>query len=524
MDSPILEFQSEKLGLLSVPWDTAVLSFRATWGTLALYLGLFSIASPILLALYNYYFHPIAHVKGPFIASISPIWLIRSVSGHRLNNDIEKVHAEYGPVVRIGPNELSFATEDALKTIHNPGPDGGHFTKQGTIESLLAKLIWAAPNLLTTTDRTAHKRLRTALQPAFTAKALMEQEDIVQHHVNRAVDSLGSRLREDKIVSISDYVGKMIWSIVGDLSFGEPLLHDQMSTYEKMKYTYGKGAPLLELFQFLTETPILGGLAKLPVMIVPHIFRVPKNFLLMNQLRGCIERQGGRRDFLTAILSAKESAGLTQPEMLSNSALFAMVGYDTSATTLSAVFYHVLRDPDHYQRVQGEVREAYSSISDITAQSVLRLPYLNACIQETLRLTPPINGRGSHRISPGAMIDGLYVPKGVNVSADIWTIQRKPEYWALADKFRPDRWLDNGPGTVFEHDEVGGLTYRPFLVGPRVCIGREMALQSIRLTVAKVAFSFDLEMANKDTFVWERDAGNDYVWHDYHVLVRKRAH
>lgn len=55
--------------------------------------------------------------------------------------------------------------------------------------------------------------------------------------------------------------------------------------YEKLKYTYGKGAPLLELFQFLTETPLFGGLAKLPVMIVPHIFRVPKNFLLMNQLR-----------------------------------------------------------------------------------------------------------------------------------------------------------------------------------------------------------------------------------------------
>ncbi|KAK1446450.1 hypothetical protein CCUS01_12415 [Colletotrichum cuscutae] len=134
-----------------------------------------------------------------------------------------------------------------------------------------------------------------------------------------------------------------------------------------------------------------------------------------------------------------------------------MVGYDTSATTLSAVFYHVLRDPDHYQRIQVEVREAYSSISDITAQSV-------------------------------------------NVSADIWTIQRKPEYWALADKFWPDRWLGNGPGTVFEYDVR--TSYRPFLVGPRVCIGREMALQSIRLTVAKVAFSFDLGMANKDTSVW----------------------
>lgn len=57
----------------------------------------------------------------------------------------------------------------------------------------------------------------------------MEQEDIVQHHVNRAVENLGAGLEEGRIVNVSDHFAKMIWGIVGDLSFGEPLLDDQMS-------------------------------------------------------------------------------------------------------------------------------------------------------------------------------------------------------------------------------------------------------------------------------------------------------
>ncbi|GJC80770.1 cytochrome P450 monooxygenase ATR14 [Colletotrichum liriopes] len=171
---------------------------------------------------------------------------MRSVSGHRLNNDIEKVHAQYGLIIRAvltlvskraccshRSQRIIIRYRRCSENHSQSRPNSGHFTKQGTIESLLAKLIWAAPNLLTTTDKAAHKRLRTTLQPAFTAKALMEQEDIVQHHVNKTVETLGAALKGEKIVNISDHFARMIWSVVGDLSFGEPLLHDQMSTLRR---------------------------------------------------------------------------------------------------------------------------------------------------------------------------------------------------------------------------------------------------------------------------------------------------
>ncbi|KAI6359389.1 hypothetical protein MCOR25_007083 [Pyricularia grisea] len=473
------------------------------------------------LFIYNYWFHPIAHIDGPFWAKTTPFWLMSSVNRHRHNNDIEALHAKYGPVVRVGPNELSFATEEALKAIHNPPPSHPIFTKNGTIESLLARLVWSAPNLLSTHDKATHKRLRNALQPAFTAKSLLEQEGIGQYHIDKEVKKIMSISSKDHeaVFNLSENVAVMIWDIVGDLSFGEPLMRHQRDKYEHLKSTYATGAPLLELCQFLTEIPIIGRLATLPIIITPIVYRKPRHFLLMNKLKQWIDdHDGARKDFLTAIMAAKESANLTSEEMLSNSALFAMVGYDTTAATISALFYLLLKHPSSLGRLTAELRDAFPSKDKVTATATLKLPYLGAVIQETLRLLPPINGRGSHRISPGAVVDGLYVPPGVMVSADPWSIGRSPQYWAEPHAFRPERWVPGEQDELPWRQDVRSA-WRPFMVGPRACIGREMALQSIRLMVSKILVEMDLEMVNKD-FVWERDASNDYVWYNFDIFVK----
>jgi cytochrome P450 len=197
-----------------------------------------------------------------------------------------------------------------------------------------------------------------------------------------------------------------------------------------------------------------------------------------------------------------------------------MGGYDSSATTLSAIFYHLLQDPQQYKRLQSELHRAYSSVSDITCSGLLSQRMLSACINETLRLVPPLNGHGSHRITTsGTMIDGVWVPAGTLISADFYSLHRDPSCWAFPDEYRPERWLEehHGPGTPFEKDVR--TAWRPFSLGPRVCIGREMALQSIRLAVAKILYTCDMTLVNRD-FVWDRDAGSHYMWHGFDIVVK----
>ncbi|OLN95485.1 putative sterigmatocystin biosynthesis P450 monooxygenase stcF-like protein 3 [Colletotrichum chlorophyti] len=385
---------------------------------------------------------------------------------------------------------------------------------------MILRLVFPATNLLTVQDDAAHKTLRTALQPAFTAKALRDQEEITQQHVQTTVDALAAAAKTPEIsISLTRELGKMIWGIVGHLSFGQPLSIEQLDNYDHRKDVHARVAPIMELFQYMASIPVIGSIIIFSVNMSRKLFGSSQHILGKRELESHIASQRSGKDFLSAILAAKNAAHLTQDELYSNMTLLLMGGYDSSYVTLSALFYHLLSKPDVYRRLQSSLRRDFASADDITCLAVLQQPLLNACINEALRLVPPINGHGSHRVAAkGTAIEGVWVPAGTLVSADIYTIQRDPKCWAFPDEYRPERWLDesNGPGTPFEKDVR--TSWRPFALGPRACIGREMALQSIRLSLAKIVYMFDLSLANRD-MVWDRDVGSHFLWHDFDVRV-----
>lgn len=221
-----------------------------------------------------------------------------------------------------------------------------------------------------------------------------------------------------------------------------------------------------------------------------------------------------------------------------------LAGYQTTATTLAATLHYVLRSPAAYATLCTEVRSAFAAEADITGDAVkARLPFLQACVKETLRLLPPANGKTAQRTATeqASVVAGVAIPKGTVVSADLYSIQRSPEHFARAGEFRPERWLarsgkgQQGPGEDEEEEEQGagsegekerGLyaadnwsAYRPFLIGTRACIGRHMAQQSIRLILATLLWNYDFELVDRDGFVWERDAGSSLIYTDYKVEV-----
>lgn len=79
------------------------------------------------------------------------------------------------------------------------------------------------------------------------------------------------------------------------------------------------------------------------------------------------------------------------------------------------VIVHLLTYPETHKILVEEIRGSFSNYSDIMPGPTLTaLPYLHACIEETLRMLPS-NNTGLPRISPGAMVDGQYIPEGVSV-------------------------------------------------------------------------------------------------------------
>lgn len=122
-----------------------------------------------------------------------------------------------------------------------------------------------------------------------------------------------------------------------------------------------------------------------------------------------------RKDFVSYILKKREELGITDWEMAAHSNALIVAGSETSATTLSGLHYWILHTPHAYEKLKAEIRGTFANLSEVNAQSLVNLPYLNACINETFRIYPPIP-IGMPRITPkgGCDIAGQYVPGGVS--------------------------------------------------------------------------------------------------------------
>lgn len=215
----------------------------------------------------------------------------------------------------------------------------------------------------------------------------------------------------------------------------------------------------------------------------------------------------GRSDFFSHILAR---GAWDVDTIASHTQLLVISGSEPIATALAATTYYLLKNPETLQTLQREVRGAFASDRKITGDATSRLEYLNAVIEEGLRLFPPSVVPLS-RYSPGATIGGHYVPPGVSVFNNGYPMSRDARYWDSPHLFRPERWV--GAGSELKRAS------QPFSTGPRVCLGVNLVYLDVRIALAKVIFNYDLELESKD-LDWERDVVLQGVWKKPAQLVR----
>lgn len=134
------------------------------------------------------------------------------------------------------------------------------------------------------------------------------------------------------------------------------------------------------------------------------------------QLQRRIQRQGAveHLDFIEQLIPADhippKGSELRHLEQVAGQLLLA--GYEPPSLWFYFTIYHLVQNQSALSVLTREIRTRFKSYEEITATSAATLPYLTACLKESLRFTPPLL-TGMPVISPGAMVDGKYVPKGV---------------------------------------------------------------------------------------------------------------
>lgn len=222
-----------------------------------------------------------------------------------------------------------------------------------------------------------------------------------------------------------------------------------------------------------------------------------------NKAKGVEEFADRRGDLLSMFLKAKEERPdfMTDERVLTMAVSMAFAGSETTAISLAAVFYFLLKHPDCYRKLMQELEEAVHSGKVESRQNRLvswtesqNLPYLDACIKEAFRLHPAA-GLPLERVVPsgGTEICGQIIPGGTIVGVSAWLVHRRQEiYGDDVDKYRPERWLKADKDRL---KEMNGTLFQ-FGAGSRTCIGKNISLLEIYKLVPSFLRRFEVFILN----------------------------
>lgn len=247
-----------------------------------------------------------------------------------------------------------------------------------------------------------------------------------------------------------------------------------------------------------------------------------------------------RGDFWDRVIEQSDfekGTGMTKPEMVANASILILGGSETTATLLSGTTYLLCKHPEIMKKLNDEVRSAFKHEDEIDLQSVGKLEYMLAVLDEGLRIYAPVPKQGN-RVVPdgGAFIAGKWVPGGVRTPPThqaplLTSLQTSVEVSQYAsnhsesnfhnpESFVPERWLNPSPPEYANDDRAARA---PFAMGPRNCIGRNLAYSEMRLILAKVCFNFDMELDEKRCGNWIGDQKIFGLWEKGPLWVKLTA-
>ncbi|KAM0331407.1 hypothetical protein ACHAQA_003080 [Verticillium albo-atrum] len=503
------------------------------------------ISTTLLLAwlVRNRYKNGLNKHPGPFLASLTDWWRFYDVWGQRPERTHINLHEKHGDVVRIGPNTLSFADPAALKTIY--GLNKGFIKSNFYIVQQSVVKGTSLQSLFSTTDNAFHSQFRRCVNAAFSMSALVQYEPFVDNTTKLFLDQTEKLFAGNpEGCDFTRWLQFYAFDVIGEITYSK-----RHGFVEKNEDIDGIVDYLAKLFLYVApigQIPLLDRLllknplylqlsqwglidATFPVARFARARMAERLPALADQEKSLLPvaaaaKQKQQPDLLSKFLAAREA----RPEFMSDTLVqtmavsMAFAGSETTAISLAAVFYYLLRTPAALERLRNEIDEKARSggFEDTTTGLVTwtegrELEYLDACIKEAFRLHPAA-GLPLERIVPpeGSEIAGVFVPGGTIVGCSAWVIHRnKAVFGEDVEAYRPERWLiGNGrsvEGLTDEEKEAEDKrvkemngTMLQFGMGSRTCIGKNISLLEIYKVVPSLLRRFEINFQdpNKE---WE---------------------
>ncbi len=340
---------------------------------------------------------------------------------------------------------------------------------------------------LLTADMAAWRPQRTLVQPAFHRSSL----DLVARHVADAVDRLMATWRylDGHVVDADAAMMHLALEVVGESLFGSDLSGEAdelaRATLDALDVVVKKArSPLQVPLSVPTPTNVVlrRAVARLDATV---------DAMLAERARRPLAEGEPARDMLDLLLAAHGDDGstLSQAQVRDQIVTFIVAGHETVASALTWAWSLLADDAEVLARLRAEV-EVTSGGDAPGIDDLPRLPFTAAVLDEVLRLYPPAWLVTRRSLEPDEL-GGVEVPADALIIVSPWIVHRDERLWPDPERFDPDRFLDEHGAR--RRDLVASSAYLPFGAGPRLCIGRDMALLEGILVLASLVTKVDLE-------------------------------
>lgn len=358
--------------------------------------------------IYRIFFDPLRSFPGPKLWAASKVPQVYSETSGNIVYDLLALHQKYGSIVRIGPNDLSFTSEgvwrdvfsyrmghEEFSKVHIPPAMNG---KYGILRYLSSVSLHSrVSNVSYSANRQDHARFRKVMSSSFSDKAIRDQQPIIQEYVDSLIESL--RDQSDKEPqNIVQFLNWTTFDIIGKLALGE-----SFGSLEK-----GQNHPWVSaIFKAVKIIVVVNGIKQLGFgSLLNYLMPLNANEarrlnwkLVSERVESRMQRGTNEGDFWDPILKRLQDEKLVSmsvEEMKCNASQLVLAGSETTATLLSGCLFYLLCNPSWIEKVTAEVRSSFQDSHDIDLFSVSSLKYMEAVLEESMRIYPPVPAQVSY--------------------------------------------------------------------------------------------------------------------------------
>ncbi|KAG0209506.1 hypothetical protein BGX28_010279 [Mortierella sp. GBA30] len=437
----------------------------------------------------------------------------------------------------MSPNIVSVADKDAIREILVTAD----YPKSEIYEGLE---LYNQHNLFTSRNKDFHKNRRRLVAPAFGLQYLRTLEPIMHDCIVVLIQKIDEILADPRSVktgqersakvlpqgqvNICSFMNRLSLDIIGETAFGE--------TFQMVKND---------------NHPIPRQMAKSLKRSMQQAFNpwmkwllnLDYSFINFSVERVKVRRESGengrRADLLQFLIDAQANerangngetgneyadmiAGkLTDRAVETEAMVFLIAGSETSSTAMTNTLMYLVKYPNTLKRLREELDMATASNpagTIPTYDQVRNLPYLTACINESMRLRPVVATGLPREVTEDTIMAGYKITKGTIVLAQISQLHWNKDYFPKPSEYIPERWIpEESP-----FPPVEDFTFYPFSAGTRNCVGKNFAMMEMRLVLATILTTYDIEYVPYQRDDYVQFITTAFATESYVIKMKKR--